>query len=145
LSREREERRAKVLRLAMLGWTQKEIAELLGVSQQTVSVDTKNCDSAKIGIRDLASQHIERHEIARRFNLPPVLVEAITLEGLDDAERDYTPAPERRGGLGAARGYWGLLAATTKEQVCQTTRLRALVANATPAGRCRKSDTSGQV
>src|SRR5690606_13029439 len=26
-------------------------------------------------------------EIARRFNLPPVLVEAITLEGLDDAER----------------------------------------------------------
>ena len=24
------------------------------------SVDTKNCDSAKIGIRDLASQHIER-------------------------------------------------------------------------------------
>jgi DNA-binding NarL/FixJ family response regulator len=69
VSREREERRAKVLRLAMLGWTQKEIAELLGVSQQTVSVDTKNCDSAKIGIRDLASQHIERHEIARRFNL----------------------------------------------------------------------------
>lgn len=87
LSREREERRAKVLRLAMLGWTQKEIGELLGVSQPTVSEDIRNCDSAKTNIRDLAAQHIERHEIARRFNLPPVLVEAITLEGLDDAER----------------------------------------------------------
>ena len=60
-------------------------------------------------------------------------------------DRDYSPAPARRRGSGAARGYWGLLAATMKGQVCQTTQLRALVANATPAGRCRKSDTSGQV
>jgi predicted transcriptional regulator len=116
-----------------LGWTQKEIGELLGVAQRTVSDDlSRNCETAKNAIRDLASQHIERHEIARRFNLPPVLVEAITLEGLDDAERDYTPAPERRGGLGAVRGYWGLLGTTMKGQVCQTTQLRALVANATP-------------
>ena len=61
LSREREERRAKVLRLAMLGWTQKEIGELLGVAQRTVSDDlSRNCETAKNAIRDLASQHIER-------------------------------------------------------------------------------------
>ena len=87
LSREREERRAKVLRLSMLGWTNSEIGELLGVSYKTIERDGQNCETAKMSIRDLASQHIERHEIARRFNLPPVLVEAITLEGLDDAER----------------------------------------------------------
>ena len=112
----------------MLGWTQKEIGELLGVAQRTVSDDlSRNCETAKNAIRDLASQHIERHEIARRFNLPPVLVEAITLEGLDDAERDYTPAPERRGGLGAARGYWGLLGTTTKEQVSSSEHLNSYV------------------
>lgn len=117
-----------MLRLAMLGWTQKEIGELLGVAQRTVSDDlSRNCETAKNAIRDLASQHIERHEIARRFNLPPVLVEAITLEGLDDAERDYTPAPERRGGLGAARGYWGLLGTTTKEQVSSSEHLNGSI------------------
>ncbi len=87
LSREREERRAKVLRLSMLGWTQEEVAALLGVARTTVTGDVKNCETAKSDIKRLDGEHIGRHEIARRFNLPPVLVEAITLEGLGDAER----------------------------------------------------------
>lgn len=87
LSREREERQSKVLRLSMLGWTQQEIADLLDVSQPLVSTDIRNCDSAKTNIRQLSEGRTERHEIARRFNLPPTLVEAITLDGKDDAER----------------------------------------------------------
>ena len=79
LSREREERRAKVLRLSMLGWTNSEIGELLGVSYKTIERDGQNCETAKMSIRDLASQHIERHEIARRFNLPPVFPGAACL------------------------------------------------------------------
>ena len=87
LSREREERQAKVLRLSMLGWTQDDIASHLDVSQPTVSVDIKNCESAKTNIRQLAESRTERHEIARRFNLAPALIEAVTLDGADDAKR----------------------------------------------------------
>jgi DNA modification methylase len=87
LSREKEERQSKVLRLSMLGWTQQEIAARLETSQPTVSGDIKNCDSARTDIQRLAEGRTERHEIARRFNLPPTLVEAITLDGLDDGQR----------------------------------------------------------
>jgi hypothetical protein len=69
VSREREERRAKVLRLAMLGWTQEEVAALLGVARTTVTGDVKNCETAKSDIKRLDGEHIGRHEIARRFNL----------------------------------------------------------------------------
>lgn len=76
-SPEREERRAKVLRLAMLGWTQSEIAIRLGsVSEKTgkpnrvtVSEDVGKSESGESDIRRLAEEHIGRHEIARRFNL----------------------------------------------------------------------------
>lgn len=87
LSREREERAGKVLRLSMLGWTQREIGELLGVDRTVVSRDVRNSDSGKMHICELTKGKTERHEIARRFNMQPTMVEAITLEGLDDAER----------------------------------------------------------
>lgn len=87
LSREKEERQGRVLRLSMLGWTQQEIASVLDVSQPTVSSDIKNCESAKADIQRLAEGHTERHEIARRFNLQPSLVEAVTLDGADDEHR----------------------------------------------------------
>jgi hypothetical protein len=87
LSKDREERQAKVLRLSLLGWTQEEIAEQLDVARTTITADVKNCESAKSDIRRLANGRVERHEIARRFNLQPALVEAITLDGLDDEQR----------------------------------------------------------
>lgn len=87
LSREREERQAKVLRLSMLGWTQQEIAAHLDVSQPTVSADIKNSGSGKSDIQRLANDRVPRHEIARRFNLAPSLVEAVTLEGQPDDKR----------------------------------------------------------
>jgi DNA-binding XRE family transcriptional regulator len=49
INRERATRATKAVRLAALGWTQEEIGEVLGVDQRTISLDTKNCESAKIG------------------------------------------------------------------------------------------------
>jgi hypothetical protein len=87
LSREKEQRQWSAVRLAMLGWTQQEIGDLLGVSRQTITEDAKNSGSGVSGIRALAKDRVERHEIARRFNLPPTLVEAVVLSGQDDAAR----------------------------------------------------------
>lgn len=87
LGREREERKGKALRLSMLGWQGQEIANLFGLDPSTVSLDLKNCETAKTQVRELFSQRIERHEIARRFNLTATVVEAITLDGQDDAAR----------------------------------------------------------
>lgn len=41
------------------------------------------------------------------------------------ADRDYSPAPARRRGSGAARGYWGLLGTTMKGQVYNLVHLGA--------------------
>lgn len=87
LSREKEQRQWSAVRLSMLGWTQEEIAEKLGIKQPTVSVDIKNSESGVSNIRSLARDRVERHEVARRFNLAPTLVEAITLDGQADAAR----------------------------------------------------------
>lgn len=87
LSREKEQRQWSAVRLSMLGWTQQEIAGVLGIKQPTVSVDIRDSESGVSNIRALARDRVERHEIARRFNVSPTLVEAITLDELDDAQR----------------------------------------------------------
>lgn len=87
LSREREQRQWSAFRLSMLGWQGKDIAEILEVDPATISRDLQNCESAVLQVRSLAQQRTERHEIARRFNLAPSLVEAITLDGVDDVTR----------------------------------------------------------
>lgn len=87
LSREKEQRQWSAARLSMLGWQGKEIAQWLEVDPATVSRDLQNSESGVMQVRQLAQQRTERHEIARRFNLPATLVEAITLDGLDDAQR----------------------------------------------------------
>lgn len=48
LNRAKAGRESKAWRLAKLGWTQKEIAERLGVAQSVVSEDIGNCNLAKI-------------------------------------------------------------------------------------------------
>lgn len=87
LSREKEQRQWSAVRLSMLGWTNEEVGARLGVSEGTIRGDRKNSESGVSTIHELHKDRVERHEIARRFNLPPTLVEAITLDGKDDAER----------------------------------------------------------
>lgn len=62
-------------RLTMLGWTQQQAADALGVKQPTVAGDIKDCESAISDIRKLLADGHGRDEVARRFNLPAVLVE----------------------------------------------------------------------
>jgi len=81
IAKRREERRAKVLRLAMLGWTQREIAERLGVDQATVSLDMKNIET------DIFHTGHAPEEIALRLGWPVQLVKAKMLEGADDEAR----------------------------------------------------------
>ena len=87
LAAEKEERKAKALRLTMLGWTQTQTASVLGVKQPTVAGDIKDSESGKADIAKLLADGHGRDEVARRFNLPPVLVEAVALEGQDDETR----------------------------------------------------------
>jgi hypothetical protein len=87
LSRDTEQRQGTVIRLSMLGWTQAEIGARLGVDRTTVSVDVKKSETGLSNIRALRAGGTERHEIARRFNMHPTLIEAITLDGLDDEAR----------------------------------------------------------
>lgn len=82
-----EDRRAKVMRLTRLGWSQAEIAALLDVSQQTVSGDTNNPESGISGMRDAMVAGLPEAEAAKRWNLPVVLAHAVKLDGLDDATR----------------------------------------------------------
>jgi hypothetical protein len=77
----REERRAKVQRLQLLGWSDTEIADLLNVSYKTVERDGQSTDS---GI--LSSGHAPE-EIARRLGVPIQLVLAHQLNDSDDASR----------------------------------------------------------
>lgn len=85
LAREKEERKAKALRLTMLGWTQQQVADALGVERSLISRDVK--DSGTGNIHKLLDDGHGRDEVARRFNLQPVLVEAVRLEGASDEER----------------------------------------------------------
>lgn len=77
----REERRAKVQRLSLLGWAGQEIAHRLDVDPATVTRDLHSTDS---GI--LQSGHAPE-EIARRLGVPIQLVLAQQLDGQDDVAR----------------------------------------------------------
>ena len=64
VAKHREDRRAKALRLSMLGWTQGEIAERLGVDAKTIQRDGQNFDT------ELLSSGHTPDEIALRLGLP---------------------------------------------------------------------------
>ena len=83
LAKRREDRRATALRLSMLGWTQREIAERLKVTQPTIMEDLKeNFRNEEI----FQSGHLPE-EIALRLGLPVQVVLAIQFDKLSDQER----------------------------------------------------------
>jgi len=106
LAREKEERKAKVLRLTMLGWTNEQAAQQVDVTEGTIRTDRKDSESGLSAIRQLLADKHGRDEVARRFNLPPVLVEAIGLDGAVDgivSPSTRRCPPHRVNGRGAGR------------------------------------------
>ena len=88
LAKRREERASKAYRLSRLGWTQKAIAEALGVTTETLRVDSQNFqDIGKSAISQLTSG-LPHDEVALRHGVPLNLVHAIEMEEWeDDAKR----------------------------------------------------------
>jgi hypothetical protein len=82
-----EERRAKVIRLTRLGWTQQEIAALLDVTRTTITGDVKDVGSDTSDIRDMLAKGLPEADAAKRWNLPAQVVWSMELDGLDDADR----------------------------------------------------------
>jgi len=82
LAKRREERRAKALRLSLLGWTIREIAERLGIGKSQVSDDL-----SENFISELSGQGHTSDEVALRLGVPIQVVKAIQLKDATDEAR----------------------------------------------------------
>ena len=83
-----EERLMTAYRLHLLGWTQEEIGEVLGIVQAEVSQRfLSEFSKLKKVIKNLASGGLPYLDIAERHNMPLILVWATVLEGLNDQSR----------------------------------------------------------
>lgn len=88
IERERTSRAAKAWRLAMLGWTQREIGERLGVSRQAIGLDANNCNLAKIG--QTLGEHWNDEsvaDIASRLGVSLTDAFAAAMQGWSDEDR----------------------------------------------------------
>jgi len=89
INKGKAERAVKAWRLSMLGWTQAEVGERLGVKQPTVSEDIENCQLAKIDNLlgpDWNNESVA--EVARRMDWPLTDAMAAAMQDAgDDGER----------------------------------------------------------
>jgi len=84
-ARQKGSRDNLIYRLSFLGWTQQEIADSLGLTQQAVSAVTKNSDFAKICNGFKAGKSID--ELAQFHGLEHIVVWRIILDSLSDMGR----------------------------------------------------------
>ncbi len=76
LARLRESRRTKGLRLSILGWTQQEIAQRLGVSRPLINEDLQKVRNTGSGKTDFFTSGHADEEIGQRLGWPVQLVKA---------------------------------------------------------------------
>ncbi len=86
-ARKEEQERAVLMRLDRLGWTQQEMGDVLGVTQQGAAKLLQQIAELQIVVKSTLTSGIPHSEVAERFNLPLQLIWAIDLDGRDDAER----------------------------------------------------------
>ncbi|MBI2918546.1 MAG: hypothetical protein HYY01_11205 [Chloroflexi bacterium] len=96
LAKRREQRLATAWKLSALGWTQAEIGQMVGTSQDSISLDLRKTSDLKKLVNSALSSGLPVSEVAKRFNLPPLLVLAASLEAKGDPARAYSP---KAGGL----------------------------------------------
>jgi len=89
INREKRNRQSKAWHLAKLGWTQREIAEKLDVTERTIRDDTgKNCNLAKISdILGPGWNEQELTETAERLDLNLTDCYAAAIAEMSDAEK----------------------------------------------------------
>ena len=75
------------MRLDRLGWTQEEVAQVVGVTHQRITQILQEIAELPKLAKNVLASGIPHLEVAERFNLPLQVVWAIDLAGRDDAER----------------------------------------------------------
>ena len=86
-TRQRGTRNNLIYRLSFLGWTQEEIADVVGLKQNTISMIIKNANFSKIDNDYQNGKSAE--EIANYYGYDLPLVWAILLQGKTDLEIFY--------------------------------------------------------
>jgi len=87
LARRKEEKKMTAYRLNLLGWTQEEIGEVVGMSRQWVDKNLPLFSTLKKVAKNLLSEGHPHLDVAERYNMPLILVWAIDLSGHTDQER----------------------------------------------------------
>ncbi len=84
-ARQRAGREIIIIRLKRLGWTQEQIAEVVGISQGRVAQIINNTNFGEIN--NLLTQGREMDYIARHYHMDLALAWALRLEGKTDQEK----------------------------------------------------------
>jgi len=88
LAQKRMGRDALMYKLSLLGWTQEQIGEVIGIDQRTVSYSTKKFNEFNSLVKsDFFEKDKSLKEVADYYHLDHPLTWAILLEGRDDLER----------------------------------------------------------
>lgn len=95
IARRKEEEIVTAYRLHRLGWTQQEIADSVGVSQQNYAKDFLQLFPPKVKVvKNLLSEGHPHMDVAERQNMPLQLVWAIDLDGRKDTTKmEYLKIP----------------------------------------------------
>jgi len=87
LARRKETQKMIAFRLSLLGWTQDEISEKMGVSRDVVRNFVGDFSDLKKSPKNLLTEGHPHGEVSKRQSMPIQLVWAIDLEGHSDKER----------------------------------------------------------
>ncbi len=85
--KQKAERGAIIYRLTKLGWTQGEIAEAVGLTQQAVSEKIQNLAELLKLVKSLLERGDSIEKVAEKLNLDLQLAWSMALDGLDDFQR----------------------------------------------------------
>ena len=87
LAQRREEQKMTALRLHLLGWTQDEIGESVGMSQRSIGKFLEEFSDLKKLLKNLMAEGHLHTDIAKRYNMPLILVWALDLADRNDEQR----------------------------------------------------------
>ena len=87
LAQRKEEQKMTALRLHLLGRTQEEIGDVVGMSQQNIANFLQGFSELKKMVKNLIAEGHPHTDIAKRYNMPLILVWALDLADRSDEQR----------------------------------------------------------